>query len=159
MAIEILFIIPSFQVANRVSRTALNLLPVLLKCQTETLFFFYLFCQTSMFPFVIIGTSPFSSYAYCKHPFSRTEYLQYVGHLNWNILLRTETSWLPCPLGIKDYLIKFVWRCLYVEDNNRFMFLTNSNNTAPSIGTIAGCNDQRERNITTGLFGLVFNWN
>ena len=31
----------------------------------------------------------------------------------------------------------------------------NSNNTAPSIGTIAGqCSDQRERNITTGLFGL-----
>ena len=32
--------------------------------------------------------------------------------------------------------------------------LTNSNNTAPSIGTIAGCNDQREHNIKTGLFGL-----
>ena len=28
------------------------------------------------------------------------------------------------------------------------------NNTGPSIGTIAGCSDQRERNITTGLFGL-----
>jgi hypothetical protein len=138
------------------------LFPVLLKCQTETFFFFfffYLFCQTSMFRFVIIGTSPFSSYAYCKHPFSRTEYLQYMGHLNWNILLSTETSWLPRSLGIKECLIKFVWRCLYVEDNNRFMFLTNSNNTAPSIGTFAGCNDQRERNITTGLFRLVFNWN
>jgi hypothetical protein len=32
----------------------------------------------------------------------------------------------------------------------------NLNNTAPSIGTIAGwCSDQRERNITTGLFGLL----
>ena len=31
---------------------------------------------------------------------------------------------------------------------------SNLNNTAPSIGTIAGCSDQRERNITTGLFGL-----
>ena len=33
--------------------------------------------------------------------------------------------------------------------------ITNSNNTAPSIGTM--CSDQRERNITTGLFGLVYN--
>ena len=32
----------------------------------------------------------------------------------------------------------------------------NLNNTAPSIGTIAGwCSDQWERNITTGLFGLL----
>ena len=32
----------------------------------------------------------------------------------------------------------------------------NLNNIAPSIGTFAGCqcSDQRERNITTGLFGL-----
>ena len=36
----------------------------------------------------------------------------------------------------------------------RFSDKGNSNNTAPSIGTIAGCSDQRERNITTGLFGL-----
>ena len=34
------------------------------------------------------------------------------------------------------------------------MVRNNSNNTVPSIGTIAGCSDQRERNITTGLFGL-----
>jgi hypothetical protein len=34
------------------------------------------------------------------------------------------------------------------------MVRNNSNNTATSIGTIAGCSDQRERNITTGLFGL-----
>jgi hypothetical protein len=33
--------------------------------------------------------------------------------------------------------------------------ITNSNNTAPSIGTM--CSDQRERNITTGLFGLAYN--
>jgi hypothetical protein len=32
----------------------------------------------------------------------------------------------------------------------------NSNKTAPAIGTIAGRgSDQRERNITTGLFGLI----
>ena len=30
----------------------------------------------------------------------------------------------------------------------------NLNNTASSIGTFAGRSDQRERNITTGLFGL-----
>jgi hypothetical protein len=37
------------------------------------------------------------------------------------------------------------------------MYNPNLNNTAPSIGTFAGweCSDQRERNITTGLFGLV----
>ena len=35
--------------------------------------------------------------------------------------------------------------------------LTNLNNTAPSIGIFARwgkCSDQRERNTTTGLFGL-----
>ena len=36
------------------------------------------------------------------------------------------------------------------------MVTPNSNNTAHSIGTIAGCSDQRERNITTGLFGLGY---
>jgi hypothetical protein len=35
-----------------------------------------------------------------------------------------------------------------------FRGVPNSNNTASSIGTIARCSDRRERNITTGLFGL-----
>ena len=45
-------------------------------------------------------------------------------------LLSTEISWLPHSQSIKDclYLIKFVLRCLYIEDDNRFMFLTEIKN-------------------------------
>jgi hypothetical protein len=41
-----------------------------------------------------------------------------------------EISWLPHSQSIKDclYLIKFVLRCLYIEDDNRFMFLTEIQN-------------------------------
>ena len=44
--------------------------------------------------------------------------------------MSTEISWLPHSQSIKDclYLIKFVLRCLYIEDDNRFMFLTEIKN-------------------------------
>ena len=45
------------------------------------------------------------------------------------VLLNTEISWLPHFPSIKDCLclIKFILRCLYIEDGNRFMFSTEIN--------------------------------
>ena len=63
--------------------------------------FVYLFCQTDTFLFVI--ETPIQS---------------------------TEISWLPHSPSIKDCLclIKYVLRCLYIEDDNRFIFLTEIKN-------------------------------
>jgi hypothetical protein len=43
--------------------------------------------------------------------------------------MNTEISWLPHFPSIKDCLcvIKFILRCLYIEDANRFMFSTEIN--------------------------------
>ena len=59
----------------------------------------------------------------------------------------------------------FSLKCHFRSDNIPFdssmtsdfkiIWWLNSNNTAPSIGTITGWGDQRECNITTGLFGLM----
>ena len=51
--------------------------------------------------------------------------------------------------------VKDVYSVLEVTLFYNYLCNHNSNNIAPSIGTIARCSDQRERNITTGLFGLM----
>ena len=104
---------------------ALNSVFSFIKMSDRDLKFVYLFCQTDTFLFVI--ETPIRK---CKHPFSRNEHLQNMEHQNWNILLSTEISWLPNFPSIKDCLcwIKYVLRCLYIEDDNRFIFLTEIKN-------------------------------
>jgi hypothetical protein len=104
---------------------ALNSVFSLIKMSDRDLKFVYLFCQTDTFLFVI--ETPIRK---CKHPFGRNEHLRNVEHENWNILLSTEISWLPHSPSIKDCLclIKYVLRCLYIEDDNRFIFLTEIKN-------------------------------
>ena len=104
---------------------ALNSVFSFIKMSDRDLKFVYLICQTDTFLFVI--ETPMRK---CKHPFSWNEHLQNVEHWNWNILPSTEISWLPHSPSIKDFLclIKYVLRCLYIEDDNRFIFLTEIKN-------------------------------
>ena len=70
------------------------------------------------------------------------------------LLLSTDTSWLPHSQSIKDclYLIKFVLRCLYIEDDNRFMFLTEIKNVGKLDVEIDVKYSERNR---TGRYGLL----
>ena len=74
-------------------------------------------------------TSPLSSYAYSKPPliWSPTKF----GSTKTGIYYWTQVlSWIPDSTSIKYYvcLIKFVLRCLCIEDGNRFMLSTEINN-------------------------------
>ena len=47
----------------------------------------------------------------------------------WNISLNTEICWLPHTPRINDCicLIEFALRCIYIEDDNKFIFSTEIN--------------------------------
>jgi hypothetical protein len=83
--------------------------------------------------------------------------------------MSTEISWLPNSQSIKDclYLIKFALRCLYIEDDNRFMFLTEIKNVGKPNVEIDVKYSERDRTVRYGLLAIsalsyvyrkTFNW-
>ena len=71
-------------------------------------------------------------------------------------LLSTEISLLPHSQSIKDclYLIKFVLRCLYIEDDNRFMFLNEIKNVGKPDVEIDVKYSERDRTVRYGLLAI-----
>ena len=52
------------------------------------------------------------------------------------------------------YLIKFVLRCLYIEDDNRFMFLTEIKNVGKPDVEIDVKYSERDRTVRYGLLAI-----
>jgi hypothetical protein len=52
------------------------------------------------------------------------------------------------------YLIKFVLRCLYIEDDNRFMFLTEIKNVGKPEDEIDVKYSERDRTVRYGLLAI-----